>query len=78
MLEESASQKLTSFNAAGKNTSPGATYRCQAISLCGAEITFSPQQEQAVVRMQLPGRDAGPIVRGYKYVQTRDETQPVP
>ncbi|MBQ1076078.1 restriction endonuclease [Micromonospora sp. C31] len=43
-----------------------------------AEITFSPQQAQIVVRMQLPGREAVPTVRGYKYVQTRDEIQPVP
>ena len=43
-----------------------------------AEITFNPQQEQAVVRMQLPGRDAVPTVRGYKYVHTRDEIQPIP
>lgn len=43
-----------------------------------AEITFSPQQEQVVVRLQLPGRDAVPTVRGYKYVQTRDEIQPIP
>lgn len=28
--------------------------------------------------MQLPGRHAVPTVRGYKYVQTRDEIQPVP
>jgi restriction system protein len=43
-----------------------------------AEITYSPQQEQAVVRMQLPGSDLVPTVRGYKYVQARDEIQPIP
>lgn len=43
-----------------------------------AEITYSLQQEKAVVRMQLPSNEAVPTVRGYKYIQTRDEIQPVP
>lgn len=43
-----------------------------------AEVTFSSDAEQLVVRLQLPGADVVPIVRGYRYVQTRDEIQPVP
>jgi restriction system protein len=43
-----------------------------------AEVTFSPDAEQLVVRLQLPGADVVPVVRGYKYVQTRDEIQAVP
>lgn len=43
-----------------------------------ADITYGPQSEQAVVRMQLPGREVVPTVRGYRYVQTRDEIQPIP
>ncbi len=40
-----------------------------------AEITYSSELEQAVVRFQLPGREVVPTVRGYKYVQTQDKTQ---
>jgi restriction system protein len=43
-----------------------------------AEVVFSPPAEQAVVRLQLPNRDAVPTVRAYSYVQTRDEIKPVP
>jgi restriction system protein len=30
------------------------------------------------VRLQLPGADVVPVVRGYRYIQTRDEIQPIP
>jgi restriction system protein len=43
-----------------------------------AEVAFSPAAEQAVVRLQLPGRDTVPTVRGYTYVQGRDEVKPMP
>ena len=32
----------------------------------GIEVTYSPQSEQAVIRMRLPGRSVVPTVRGYK------------
>lgn len=42
-----------------------------------AEVVFGAS-EHAVVRLQLPDRDAVPTARGYRYVQSRDEIQPVP
>jgi len=43
-----------------------------------AEVTFNPTSEQVVVRVQLPGRDAVSTVKGYRYIQVRDEIQPIP
>jgi restriction system protein len=43
-----------------------------------AEVTYSKESEQALVQVQLPGRDVVPTVRGYRYVQSRDELQAVP
>jgi len=43
-----------------------------------AEVTYSSDAEQVVVRLQLPGGNVVPIVRGYKYVQIRDELQAIP
>jgi restriction system protein len=42
---------------------------------CRTDAAFSPQAEQAVVQVELPGRDVVPTVRGYKYIQSRDELQ---
>ena len=43
-----------------------------------AEVTFNPTSNQVVVQVQLPGRDVVPDVRAYKYIQARDEIQPIP
>jgi len=42
------------------------------------EVTFNSKAEQAVVRVELPLRDVVPEVRGYQYVQTKDEERPLP
>lgn len=40
-----------------------------------ADATHSSRAEQAVVQVELPGRDVVPTVRAYRYVQSRDELQ---
>ncbi|PRY28652.1 restriction endonuclease [Umezawaea tangerina] len=42
------------------------------------EVTFNPNGEQVVVRVELPPRDVVPAVRGYQYVRTKDEERPLP
>lgn len=41
-----------------------------------SDIAFSPQQEQVVVRFELPARDVVPQVAGYQYLSTKDEERP--
>lgn len=43
-----------------------------------AEVTFNSTSGQVVIRVQLPDHDVVPAVRTYKYIQVRDEIQPVP
>lgn len=42
------------------------------------EVTYHPEHERVVLRVQLPDRDVVPLANGYEYTESADETQPVP
>ncbi|GAB4052349.1 restriction endonuclease [Catellatospora paridis] len=43
-----------------------------------SDVIYSPHAEQVVVRLQLPSRDVVPVVKGYSYIQSKDELRPAP
>lgn len=43
-----------------------------------AEVSHDPHTERAVLRVELPGRSVVPGHSGYEYIESADETRPVP